>query len=315
MATGRDRFYFPPPEVVDSTPVDKAATIADGINYFPQTITDSLVQGYTGSASTGHNPNDISVTMANVDNRLTNLEGGGVRQSITSSTTIDLTGKAKVKGVLIGSSSAASAGGNQAGGAAGTPGGYVELPEIDVAWLATQVPDIAAVSVVVGTSGGESKFGQRSDGTWVFETRIGFAVKVDGYSFVPCNSGPGIGGQGGSGGGGTANNGAKGGDSMLAIGGAGGAYGGNGPGRAGANGNQAPIDGPAKSGGSGGGGGGGGGVIYPGGIGQSGGAGGHGAFPGGAPGGGGGRASNPGGGTTVGAGGSSANGYAELEAA
>lgn len=31
MATGRDRFYFPPPEVVDSTPVDKAATIADAL--------------------------------------------------------------------------------------------------------------------------------------------------------------------------------------------------------------------------------------------------------------------------------------------
>ena len=280
-----------------------------------QGILDAAFNGYHGTSSVGANLNDLSVTMASVDNRLTSLEGGGVRYSITSSTTVDLSGKAKVKGVLIGSSSAASAGGNQAGGAPGTPGGYVELPEIDVAWLATQVPDITAVSVVVGTSGGESKFGQRSDGTWVFETRIGFAVKIDGYSFVPCNSGPGIGGWGGAGyGGGTSSAGAKGGDSMLAIGGAGGAYGGNGPGGAGGNGIQAPIDGPAKSGGSGGGGGGGGGVTYLGGIGQSGGAGGHGAFPGGAPGGGGGRASNPGGGTTVGAGGSSANGYVELEA-
>nr|DAL34333.1 MAG TPA_asm: hypothetical protein [Caudoviricetes sp.] len=280
-----------------------------------QNIIDTIFNGYHNTSETGKNLNDISVTMANVDNRLTTLEGGGVRQSITSSTTINLSGKTKVKGVLIGSSSAASPGGNQAGGAPGTPGGYVELPEIDVAWLATQVPDITAVSVVVGTSGGESKFGQRSDGTGVFETRIGFAVKVDGYSFVPCNSGPGIGGRGGAGySDGTSSAGAKGGDSMLAIGGAGGAYGGNGPGGAGGNGIQAPIDGPAKSGGSGGGGGGGGGVAYLGGIGQSGGAGGHGAFPGGAPGGGGGRASNPGGGTTVGAGGSSANGYVELEA-
>ena len=31
MVSGRDRFYFPPPEVVDSTPVDKAATIADAL--------------------------------------------------------------------------------------------------------------------------------------------------------------------------------------------------------------------------------------------------------------------------------------------
>ncbi|OBA63667.1 hypothetical protein [Gordonia sp. 852002-10350_SCH5691597] len=282
-----------------------------------QNIIDTIFNGYHNTSETGKNLNDISVTMANVDNRLTNLEGGGVRQSITSSTTINLSGKTKVKGVLIGSSSAASPGGNQAGGAAGTPGGYVELPEIDVTWLATQVPDITAVSVVVGTSGGESKFGQRSNGTWVFETRIGFAVKVDGYSFVTCNSGPGAGGYGGAGytsGDATVNNGTKGGDSMLAIGGAGGAYGGNGPGRAGGNGIQAPIDGPAKSGGSGGGGGGGGGATSLGGIGQSGGAGGHGAFPGGAPGGGGGRASNPGPGTTVGAGGSSANGYVELEA-
>ena len=222
-------------------------------------VIDSIFNGYHNTSETGKNLNDISVTMANVDNRLTTLEGGGVRQSITSSTTINLSGKTKVKGVLIGSSSAASPGGNQAGGAPGTPGGYVELPEIDVAWLATQVPDITAVSVVVGTSGGESKFGQRSDGTWVFDTRIGFAVKVDGYSFVTCNSGPGAGGYGGAGytsGGATVNNGTKGGDSMLAIGGAAGADGGNGPGGAGGNGIQAPIDGPAKSGGSGGGGGG-----------------------------------------------------------
>lgn len=278
-----------------------------------QGILDAAFNGYHGTSSVGANLNDLSATMANVDNRISALEGGGVRYSITSSTTIDLSGKAKVKGVLIGSSSAATAGGTDVAGTPGTPGGYVELPEIDVEWLATQVPDIAAVSVVVGTAGGETKFGERSDGSWVFETRISRSVKVDGFSFVPCESGPGYGGEGGLGSGSSVPA-TKGGDSMLAVGGAPGVVGSNTPGTAGANGQQAPIDGPAKSGGAGGGGGGGGGSSL---IGQglSGGPGGHGAFPGGAPGAGGARRANPGPGATGGAGGSSANGYAELVAA
>ena len=283
-----------------------------GLGLLGQGIIDTIFNGYHNTSETGKNLNDLSVTMANVDNRISALEGGGVRYSITSSTTIDLSGKAKVKGVLIGSSSAATAGGTDVAGTPGTPGGYVELPEIDVEWLATQVPDIAAVSVVVGTAGGETKFGQRSDGSWVFETRIGRSVKVDGFSFTPCDSGPGVGGEGSIGGSGTG--GGKGGDSMLAVGGAGGVYVINGNGGAGANGAQAPIDGPAKSGGAGGGGGAGGSQNALG-QGLSGGAGGHGAFPGGAPGAGGARRTNPGPGTTGGAGGSSANGYAELVAA
>ena len=277
-----------------------------------QNIIDAIFNGYHGTSESGKNLNDISVTMANVDNRISALEGGGVRYSITSSTTIDLSGKTKVKGVLIGSSSAATAGGTDVAGTPGTPGGYVELPEIDVEWLATQVPDIAAVDVVVGTAGGETKFGHRSDGSWVFETRIGRSVKVDGLSFVPCDSGPGVGGQGGLGSGSDVAT--KGGDSMLATGGAPGVSGSGSSGTAGANGQQAPIDGPAKSGGAGGGGGGSGGQNILG-QGLSGGPGGHGAFPGGAPGAGGARRANPGPGATGGAGGSSANGYAELVAA
>lgn len=278
-----------------------------------QGILDAAFNGYHGTSSVGANLNDLSSTMANVDNRISALERGGVRYSITSSTTIDLSGKAKVKGVLIGSSTAATASSNTIPGTPGTAGGYVELPEIDVEWLATQVPDIAAVDVVVGTAGGETKFGHRLDGSWVFETRISRSVKVDGFSFTPCDSGPGAGGFGGS-----AGAGGRGRDSMLATGGAAGAEGGSGgsasAGGAGGSGQQAPIDGPAKSGGAGGGGGGSGGQNLIG-QGMGGGAGGHGAFPGGAPGAGGAKGANPGPGAANGPGGSSANGYAELVAA
>lgn len=303
-----------------------------GIGNVGQGLIDALWNGYHGTAVVGKNPNDLSVTMANVDNRISALEGTGVRHSITSTTTIDLTGKTKImRGVLIGSSGPATNGGTPDGGVGGTPGGYLELPEIDVAWLATQVPDISAVDVVIGTASGETKLGHRADGTWVFQTVMGRSLKVDGMSFAPCESGPGAGGNGGDGissktvtnsDGSTsqqqvdATSGTAGQGSILSpIGGAGGAGSNSVNGGTGGNGVPAPIDGPVKDGGSGGGGGGGGG-IYGLGTGRNGGPGGHGAFPGGGPGGGGGRAKNPlFGNGTVGSAGSPANGYAEIEAA
>ena len=326
MATGRDRFYFPPPEVVDSTPVDKAATIADGINYFPQTITDSLVQGYTGNTSTGHNTSDLSTTMANVDNRITELEGGGVRFTITSSTTIDVSAYQTLKVILIGSSLSAThnVNGPRFGDIGGVAGGFIS-GEVSTSQLTALGYDLTAVPVTVGTAGGQSYFGPTDN--FAMRTIAGRADKGDRMGADATTSGPGNGGNGGSssysvshGDGGTttvpAKPGTKGADSVLADGGAGGALqsGSAVVGTVGTNGGVATINGPFPCGGAGGGGGG-PGVAGLFGITYNGGGGGHGGFPGGGPGGGGaGGGTNVGNGN-IGASGARANGVMLIDAA
>lgn len=280
-------------------------------------VIDALFGGYHGVSTTGHTTAELASVGASIQNRITALEGGGVRYSMTSTTTINLTGKSKVKGVLIGSSTAAGAGGND-GGAGGTNGGFMEF-ETDVDYIASQVSNIAAVAVQIGTGGASSKFGQRADGTWIYQTTPGFSVKADGLSFAASLSGPGDGGRGGLGGqlGGqdtsrSPSSGSVGGSSVLGgLGGAGGGTNSNAAGSAGSTGSTAAIDGPVKGGGSGGGGGGGGdviNVIVT--VGQNGGNGGNGGYPGGGPGGGGGRGIGANG--SPGAAGAMANGYGEV---
>ncbi len=298
MTTGRDRFYFPPPEVVDSTPVDKAATIFEGISYQPQAITDSLIQGYSGGTSTGHNTSDLSSTMANVDNRITELEGGGVRFTITSSTTIDVSAYSTLKVILIGSSQPATYQSNtRLGQIGGRAGGYCS-GEITTEQLAALGFDLTAVPVTIGTASGQSYLGTSSN--YAMRTIVGRADKGDRMGADATTSGPGKGGNGGQKSYSQTNsNGdttyshptipAQAGESTpLADGGLGGEPGNstNLVGYVGENGGVATINGPFPCGGAGGGGGGAGtqGLF---GITGNGADGGHGGFPGGGPGGGG----------------------------
>lgn len=328
MASGRNRFYFPPPEVVDSTPVDKAATIADGINYFPQTITDSLVQGYTGNTSTGHNTSDLSTTMANVDNRITELEGGGVRFTITSSTTIDVTAYQTLKVIMIGSSQSAThnVNGPRFGDIGGVPGGFIS-GEISTDTLSALGYDLTAVPVVVGTGGGQSYLGNSTLG-YVMRTVPGRADKGDRMGADATTSGPGKGGNGGNAAGTDSNGylngsgqtaGFDGVSSVLADGGAGGVLpsGTSVAGNPGSNGGVATINGPFPCGGAGGGGGSAGKMNTLFGTTYNGGDGGHGGFPGGGPGAGGAGSGNSVSATfgNSGASGARANGVILIDAA
>lgn len=288
-----------------------------GIGQVGQNIIDTIFGGYHGTTTTGHTVEDLSMTMANVDNRITALEGGGMLLSLTSSTTVDISDYATVKVIMMGSSLPGGSGGYD-GGAGGRHGGFLAM-ELSTEYLASLGINLSAVEVQVGTSGNPSRFGKYMSGSgerWVMETTPGTeAIAGDMRAFVPTAER--TMGNGGAGGAGYRNNepavpGQAGGQTILGgLGGAGGSASNGSNGGHGGHGSVANIDGPIKGGGSGGGGGGGGDTTV--GSGRNGGNGGNGAFPGGGPGGGGGRGRNTFDGSQ-GQSGAVANGYVEIEA-
>lgn len=276
-----------------------------GLGNVAQSLMDALFSGYTGTVSSGATVSDLSSTMANVDNRITTLEGGGVLFTITSSTTLDLSAYSSFLVILIGSPTAAEAGtlasaDSHVRASGGAAGGYISQ-EFTAAQLTALGLTLSAVPVTIATvaGSGESVFGSAS----VLKTIVGQNAIGTKSGFIQTESGAGNGGAGGYGNYGLDNPGVaglKGDNTVLALGGSGGANSTTSNGSPGGNGEAASINGGSKGGGAGGGGGGGGGVQGFGvTVGYNGGAGGNGGFPGGAPGGGGGA----GNGTTDGSGG------------
>lgn len=259
-----------------------------GLGNVAQSLMDALFGGYTGTVSSGATVSDLSSTMSSVDSRITALEGGGTRYYLTSSTTLDLSGKSMVRALLWGSSQTPVTGTGRWGDAAGVDGGYL-CYEISASLFDDYGVDMSAVEVVVGTAGAASKIGKT--GTWIAQTVPGRARIGTAQGLIEAE-GPGSGGAGGRGmfGDGSDQNptaGDAGAATTMAAAGSGGAGNSGGNGGDGGNGAVADVDIPGpKTGGSGGGGGGGGGRVLV--VAFAGGSGGHGGFPGGGPGGGGG---------------------------
>lgn len=238
-----------------------------------QSIIDRLVSGYNRTSSTGNAPAQLEAVGANIDNRITVLEGGALTEFIlTSSTTIDVSAFKRLDIVLIGSSTPMPPQYSMSGTVpGGTPGGFLRT-QVDVSTLTTPT----AVMCLVGTGGKDSYFDTNDLTTatsWRFRTNPGVASAANGMDFVPTLSGPGAGGAGNSGAGGS---------TPLAQGGVGGILpGGSGPGNPGQPGGSAPITDEARAGGAGGGG---GSAAFTGNIPYLGGNGGNAGYPGGGPG-------------------------------
>lgn len=287
-----------------------------------QNIINAFASGYQGIAVTNANVSQLEGIGTNVANRLDALENGGTRFLFTSSTTQDFSAYSVFKVQMVGSSVPGDGGGTtNAGGGGGAHGGFWQRTFTKAELIAAGV-NPAACQIVVGTSGGVTKFGNKSGGGWLFETVAGQVNihTIDGYTVTSSPLAPGWGGQGGTdpGGSETAHAGGWGGNGYVTDGGTGGAGGAaatvNNAGGNGSPGGSTDGAGDVRGGGGGGGGGGAGEHnIF--GFGQAGGNGAAGGYPGGGPGGGGGGGKGTYTTGTRGATAATANGYAIVEAA